>query len=79
MSWEEPERSRVTIGLGDENHRESRRAITLLTDPWVFACRLPAGTRQLPSAAELVAGRLVIPLLSPLLIEQADRFFSQLR
>jgi len=75
--WEGLEHSRVTIGLGDERHRESRRAITLLTDPWVFACRLPSGTRQLPSAAELVAGRLVIPLLAPSLIDQADRFFSQ--
>jgi len=75
--WNGPERSRVTIVLGDENHRESRRAVTLLSDPWVFACRLPAGTRQLPSAAELVAGRLVIPSLAPPLIEQADRFFSQ--
>jgi LysR family nitrogen assimilation transcriptional regulator len=74
--WNGPERSRVTIGLGDENHRESRRAVTLLSDPWVFACRLPAGTRQLPSASELVAGRLVIPALAPPLIEQADRFFS---
>jgi LysR family transcriptional regulator, nitrogen assimilation regulatory protein len=74
--WNGPERSRVTIGLGDENHRESRRAVTLLSDPWVFACRLPAGTRQLPSATELTAGRLVIPALAPPLIEQADRFFS---
>jgi LysR family transcriptional regulator, nitrogen assimilation regulatory protein len=77
QDWNGSERSRVTIGLGDENHRESRRAVTLLSDPWVFACRLPAGTRQLPSAAELVAGPLVIPALSPPLIEQADRFFSQ--
>ncbi len=75
--WDGAEPSRVTIGLGDENHRESRRAVTLFSDPWVFACRLPAGTRQLPSAAELSAGRLVIPLLAPPLIEQADRFFSQ--
>jgi DNA-binding transcriptional LysR family regulator len=77
QDWNDSERSRVTIVLGDENHRESRRAVTLLSDPWVFACRLPAGTRQLPSAAELVAGRLVIPSLAPPLIEQADRFFSQ--
>jgi LysR family transcriptional regulator, nitrogen assimilation regulatory protein len=71
------ERSRLSIGLGDDSHRESRRAVTLASDPWVFACRLPAGTRQLPSAAELVAGRLVIPALSPPLIEQADRYLSQ--
>jgi DNA-binding transcriptional LysR family regulator len=75
--WHGSEPSRVTISLGVENHRESRRAVTLLSDPWVFACRLPAGTRQLPGAAELIAGRLVIPSLAPPLIEQADRFFSQ--
>jgi LysR family transcriptional regulator, nitrogen assimilation regulatory protein len=75
--WGCSELSRVTIGLGDENRRATRRVVTLLSDPWVFACRLPAGTRQLPSAAELVAGRLVIPSLAPPLIEQANRFFSQ--
>jgi LysR family nitrogen assimilation transcriptional regulator len=75
--WNGSEPSRVTIGLGVENHRESRRAVTLLSDPWVFACRLPAGTRHPPGAAELIAGRLVIPSLAPPLIEQADRFFSQ--
>jgi LysR family nitrogen assimilation transcriptional regulator len=75
--WNGSKPSLVTIGLGEENLRESRRAVTLLTDPWVFACRLPAGTRQLPSAAELAAGRLVIPLLAQPLIEKADRFFSQ--
>jgi len=33
QDWNGPERSRVTIVLGDENHRESRRAVTLLSDP----------------------------------------------
>jgi DNA-binding transcriptional LysR family regulator len=75
--WDGSEPSRVTIGLGEENHRESRRAVTLISDAWVFACRLPAGTRHPPSAAELVAGRLVIPSLAPPLVEQADRFLSQ--
>jgi LysR family nitrogen assimilation transcriptional regulator len=76
-NWNGPERNLVTVGLGEESRRESRRAVTVLSDPWVFACRLPAGTRQLPSAAELVAGRLVIPSLAPPLIEQAEMFFSQ--
>lgn len=75
--WGCSELSRVTIGLGNENRRATRRVVTLLSDPWVFACRLPAATRQLPSAAELLAGRLVIPSLAPPLIEQANRFFSQ--
>jgi LysR family nitrogen assimilation transcriptional regulator len=72
----EYERVNLTIGLGNENHKESRRAVTLVTEPWAYACRLPQRTRQLPSAAELAAGRLVIPLLSPPLIEQADRFIT---
>jgi DNA-binding transcriptional LysR family regulator len=54
--WNGTERSLVTIGLGEGNLRGSQRAVTLLTDPWVFACRLPAGTRQLPSAAECSGG-----------------------
>ena len=53
------------------------RAVTLLTDRWVFACRLPAGTAKPASAADLAAGRLVVPALAPPLIEQADRYFAQ--
>jgi len=75
--WHDAETSRVGVALGHENSRTSRRDTTLLSDRWVFACRLPAGTRRLPDAADLAAGRLVVPLLSPPLIEQADRYFSQ--
>ena len=75
--WQDSESSRVSVALGHENSRSSRRDTTLLSDRWVFACRLPAGTRKLPDAADLAAGRLVVPLLSPPLIEQADRYFSQ--
>ncbi len=67
----------VTIALGDVG--KSKQDTPLLADPWVFACRLPAGTHNLPSAAELIAGRLVVPLLAPPLIEQADRYFSRNR
>lgn len=75
--WADSERSRLTVGLADDTHKESRRAVTLLNDPWVFASRLPAGTQHPPSAAEFMSGRLIIPALSPPLIEQVDRFFSQ--
>jgi len=75
--WHDSETSRVSVALGHENSRASGRDTTLLADRWVFACRLPAGTRKLPDAADLAAGRLVVPLLSPPLIEQADRYFSQ--
>ena len=69
------ERSRLTIA----RQRRSKHTTTLLSDKWVLACRLPAGTRSPPSAANLIAGRIVVPLLSPPLIEQADRYFSQHR
>jgi LysR family nitrogen assimilation transcriptional regulator len=77
QDWTEPERSRVSITLGERGRRPSKHATTLLADPWVFACRLPAGSTSRPSAADLIAGRIVVPLLSPPLIEQADRYFSQ--
>jgi DNA-binding transcriptional LysR family regulator len=51
--------------------------VTLLSDRWVFACRLPAGTRRPTSAADLAAGRLVVPALAQPLIEQADRYLSR--
>jgi LysR family nitrogen assimilation transcriptional regulator len=75
--WTEPERSRLTIALADAGQQKSRHATTLIADKWVFACRLPAGTQSPPSAADLTTGRIVVPLLSPPLIEQADRYFSQ--
>lgn len=64
---------RVSIALG----RPSGRATVLLRDRWVFACRLPAGTGNRPTAEELMTGRLVVPMLAPALIEQADSYFSQ--
>lgn len=75
--WTADERHHVTVALADSGIRDSRYAMKLRSDPWVFACRLPAGTRRLPTASELAAGRLVVPSLSPQLIEQADRYFAQ--
>lgn len=77
--WTGAERSRLTIALADASQRRSRHTTIVLADKWVFACRLPAGTPSQPSAADLSAGRIVVPLLSPPLIEQADRYFSQHR
>lgn len=45
----------------------------------MFVSRLPAGAWALPRAAELAAGRLIVPLLSPPLIDQADRYLSPRR
>lgn len=77
--WGDTERSRIEIALDYENSQASKRVTTLLSDRWVFACRMPAGTRSFPTAADLAAGRLVVPLLSSVLIEQAERYFSQHR
>jgi len=77
--WTENVEGRVIVALRDESRQEPRRGATLLSDPWVFACRLPTGTQRLPTPADLVAGRLVVPLLSPRLIDQADRYFSEHR
>jgi DNA-binding transcriptional LysR family regulator len=78
-NWQDEDCGRVLVGFGHDRRPVSRAVTALLSDRWVFACRLPAGTQELPSAADLAAGRLIVPLLSPLLIEQADRYFSQHR
>jgi DNA-binding transcriptional LysR family regulator len=76
-AWPGLDGSRIVIGLAPERKREGSRATTLFTDRWVFACRLPTGTVKPVSAAELAAGRLVVPALAPALIEQADRYFTR--
>jgi LysR family nitrogen assimilation transcriptional regulator len=77
--WSRVESSRVIIALAETGRYKTRKDTLLLADPWVFACRLPAGTHAPPSAAELIAGRLVVPLLAPPLVEQAERYFSRNR
>jgi LysR family nitrogen assimilation transcriptional regulator len=76
-AWPGIERSRLTLGLADERAKGQKRAVPLLSDRWVFVCRLPAQTAMSASAADLAAGRLVVPALAPPLIEQVDRYFSQ--
>jgi DNA-binding transcriptional LysR family regulator len=75
--WPDIESSRIEIALDYESPETSKRSTVLLADPWVFACRMPTGTRNFPRAADLATGRLVVPLLSSPLIEQAERYFSQ--
>ncbi|QPF87336.1 LysR family transcriptional regulator [Bradyrhizobium genosp. L] len=75
--WGGVDRSHVTIGLGEAGYRKSRQETVLLSDPWVFALRLPATTRKPPDAAELLSGRIVVPMLAAPLVEQADRYFSR--
>ena len=77
--WTGAESSRVTIALGENGLYKARKDTLLLSDPWIFACRLPAGTHAPPSAAEPIGGRLVVPSLASPLIEQAERYFSRNR
>ncbi|MBR0932698.1 LysR family transcriptional regulator [Bradyrhizobium jicamae] len=75
--WSGLDRSQVTIALSDAAQRKTRHEIVVLSDPWVFALRLPASTRKAPGAAELLSGRIVVPMLAAPLVEQADRYFSR--
>jgi DNA-binding transcriptional LysR family regulator len=71
--------SGLRIGIGASESRSSREEIKLLDDRWVFASRLPAGTRAPPRAGEIAAGRLIVPLLSARLVDQVDRYVSDHR
>ncbi|KWV49330.1 hypothetical protein AS156_16490, partial [Bradyrhizobium macuxiense] len=75
--WNGLDRYHLAIGLGEAAQRRPKHDTVLLSDPWVFAFRLPAATRVPPDAAELIAGRIVVPMLAPPLIEQADRYFTR--
>lgn len=75
--WRDTESSRVEIALDYGSRQASKRVTTLLADQWVFACRMPSGTRSFPKAADLATGRLVVPRLSSTLTEQAERYFRQ--
>jgi LysR family transcriptional regulator, nitrogen assimilation regulatory protein len=70
---------KVTLALADERDRKQRRAITVLADRWVLACRMPAGTRKPPSSADLAAGPIVVPALASQLIEQAEQYLDRLK
>jgi len=73
-AWPGIQHSRLVLGLADEGHQ---KAAALLCDRWVFATRLPAGTRKAANAADLAVGRVVVPALTPPLIEQVDRYLRE--
>jgi LysR family nitrogen assimilation transcriptional regulator len=68
--------NRVRLSLNEPDRPLQKQEALLAADPWVFAFRLPAGTRQPSNVAALTAGRIVVPLLGAGLIEQADRYFG---
>jgi LysR family transcriptional regulator, nitrogen assimilation regulatory protein len=76
-AWPGIQHSRLVLGLADESAHRQQKAVTLLSDRWVFATRLPAGTRKAANADELAAGRLVVPALTQPLIEQVDRYLRE--
>jgi DNA-binding transcriptional LysR family regulator len=67
----------VNIILENSTSHRIAHTAKLLSDRWVFVCRLPAGTRKQPSITDLTSGHIMVPSLSPLLIEQAHRYFNQ--
>jgi LysR family transcriptional regulator, nitrogen assimilation regulatory protein len=77
--WPNVPQEKLTLTLADESKQRRDRATTVLMDRWVLACRLPADTRKPPSAADLAAGRIVIPALAPALVEQAERYLDRLK
>jgi DNA-binding transcriptional LysR family regulator len=77
--WPNVPQGKLTLTLADESKQRRDRATTVLMDRWVLACRLPADTRKPPSAADLAAGRIVIPALAPALVEQAERYLDRLK
>lgn len=75
-SWPGVRRSRITVYAANDELHPADGVFALHSDPWVLACRLPADTAQLPSAAALFSGRLMVPALREALIEQATRYCS---
>ncbi|MEP6885205.1 MAG: LysR family transcriptional regulator [Gammaproteobacteria bacterium] len=75
--WPGLKRSRVTVHAVQSGSATAPDDVVLLSDPWVLACRLPADTARLPSAAELFSGRLLVPALRQLLLHQATAYFSE--
>jgi len=76
-AWPAIQHSRLVLVLADEGTHRQQKTVTLLSDRWVFATRLPAGTRKAANAADLAAGRLVVPALTQPLIEQVDRYLRE--
>jgi DNA-binding transcriptional LysR family regulator len=77
--WPALPQTKLTLALSDEREKKKDRAAIVLMDRWVLACRMPADTRKPPSAADLAAGRIVIPALAPSLVEQAERYLNRLK
>ncbi len=73
-SWPGLKRSQITVHAVEGGSGAASGDVTLLPDPWVLACRLPAETARLPSAAELFSGRLLVPALRQILIDQATDY-----
>jgi len=77
--WPGLPQTKLTLALAGERAGEKDRAATVLMDRWVLACRVPANTRKPPSAADLAAGRIVIPALASPLVDQAERYLHGLK
>jgi DNA-binding transcriptional LysR family regulator len=74
--WTDVRRSSVRIYAGARPVEPSDDDIALLSDPWVLACRLPAGTQTSGSAAELLSGPVMVPALPRPFSEQIADYCS---
>lgn len=68
---------RLLLEAAEPGARNRKNAVTLASDRWVLASRLPAGTRKPPSASDLAAGPIVVPALASPLDRQARRYLSR--
>ena len=73
-AWSGPRGCRMSIHAAGKQLAPDNGDVTLLFDPWVLACRLPANTEQPASAAELFAGPVMIPALPRTLLDQAAAY-----
>ena len=77
--WQDAARSGVRIEAADAAFMPSPSDVVLLADDWVLACRVPAGTADPASAAELFAGPVMIPELPRPLLQQAMDYCARHR
>jgi DNA-binding transcriptional LysR family regulator len=74
--WTDVRRSSVRVYAGARPFEPSDDDVALLSDPWVLACRLPAGPQSSASAAELLSGPVMVPALPRPFSEQIADYCS---
>lgn len=70
--------ARIHFSVSPGAVKPPKGSVLLLREPWVLARRVPSGTRAPLAARDLLGGRLIVPTLSPQLLEEADRYFGEI-